>query len=814
MKMRYWLLLLSFLTILTGCNGSSGENDPAPDPSVASSLSLAIQDLQGNAKTSFDKTESINLVATIFDQYNNPMSNQRVDFTIDLGELSQSSKLTDSSGQALVSISNETLSIGAGTVNASLGSLTQSTSYEFINNDVNSTPASISTELLLNGNLVSQFKADQSVQVSTRLTDENNQPIVGEIITYTADIGTLNTLTALTDETGLASVTLSGADNIGAGVLTAIYNESESSSPTNRINYEVIAADAVIIDSSVRIGYFDDNNNFVEGKIKLSVNDNSISAGGTLGLSVDLVDSENNRISLPTPVTFTSSCVQNGQATIDETVFSIKGNAQATFEDVSCAGVSGTDDVIIASVTVNDVTNTADAEIEITGEQLGSIEFVSAEPTSIVLKGTGGQGKQETSTLTFKVKSNLGNDLAQQQVDFSLDTAVGGISLSKISGLTNSQGLIATQVSAGTVPTVVRVTAKATMEVDGNNIDVQTQSDLLSINTGLPEQRSMTLSASLFNPEADQYNGETSVITAQLADNFNNPVPDGTTVNFTTEGGVIEPSCTTTNGACSVTWTSANPRVDDHRITILATALGHESFFDTNGNNSFDSADGDAIVDANTSSGFGRHSAEPSGFIDMSEAWRDDNENRLHDTGETFLDYDESGTFSSPDEKFNGPQCIESACADEGNRAIHVRKSLMLAMSGSFANYTLSDNGTTFEDSDGTSNPVSSIADGGSQMFTFTFSDTANEVMPLGTIATVSASAGLLQGVTSYTVANGTNPFNAANLAEEDKKQPHILQFALINPIDGDPETAVLSISITTPKGHVTQVPLKSISLL
>ena len=55
------------------------------------------------------------------------------------------------------------------------------------------------------------------------------------------------------------------------------------------------------------------------------------------------------------------------------------------------------------------ITNTANAEIVISGENLGSIEFVSASPDSIVLKGTGGQGKQETSTywIIFRDKQGL-----------------------------------------------------------------------------------------------------------------------------------------------------------------------------------------------------------------------------------------------------------------------------------------------------------------------------------------------------------------------------------------------------------------------
>lgn len=38
------------------------------------------------------------------------------------------------------------------------------------------------------------------------------------------------------------------------------------------------------------------------------------------------------------------------------------------------------------------------------------------------------------------------------------------------------------------------------------------------------------------------------------------PVPDGTVVNFTTEGGSIPGSCVTQDGVCSVTFTAQDPR--------------------------------------------------------------------------------------------------------------------------------------------------------------------------------------------------------------------------------------------------------------
>ena len=69
------------------------------------------------------------------------------------------------------------------------------------------------------------------------------------------------------------------------------------------------------------------------------------------------------------------------------------------------------------------------------------------------------------------------------------------------------------------------------------------------------------------------------------ADHFNNPVPNGTAISFTTEGGAIDGSCLTDDGGCSVTWRSQRPRLPDGRFTILATAIGNESFLDSERNN-------------------------------------------------------------------------------------------------------------------------------------------------------------------------------------------------------------------------------------
>jgi hypothetical protein len=813
MKKLYLVLASLFTLILFGCNGHS--DDGAENlPQVVASIEFSLLDNEGNPKQSYAKNETIILQAKVMDANNAVIANKAVSFSASIGSLAITSKLTNSEGIAVVSVTNESLSLGAGSANAIIGDITAiAIDYEFVESDTIELPPSLTSLMTLNDDLVNQFKANQEVQITSTLVDSNGQGVANKIITFSADIGTLSTTSVLTDSQGIANVTLSSSDNgIGAGVLTSSYAFDENTNINSTFNYQILSADAVI-DSDIRLGYFDENNSFVEGMIELSIASKNISAGGTLGLSVDLVDENGNLIVTPVPVAFTSNCVQNGNASIDESVLSINGTATSTFADINCAGTTGTDDVLLASVAVNNITNSASETITIDGEQLGSIEFISAEPSSIVLKGTGGQNKQETSTLTFKVKSQLGNVLAQQEVNFALSTSVGGISLSRASGFTNSQGLVTTQVSAGTVPTAVRVTASANMDFNGEVVAVQSQSDLLSINTGLPEQRSMTIAASVLNPEADNISGEESNITVWLSDNFHNPVPDGTTVNFTTEGGNIEPSCSTVNGSCTVTWTSSDPRVADHRVTILATALGHETFFDTNGNNTFDDADGDPIVDIiefngdfTVDSGLGNRAAEPSGFLDMSEAWRDDNENSVYDNGETFIDFNGDGAFSAADSLFNGPQCQGANCAAEDVRNIHVRKALRLVMASSGAELILTNNdgSVIYQNSlTGDTAPLADVTNGGSQEFNFYFADTGtpNQTMPLGTTVDVSLSAGVLQGQTSLTVGNNSREgFSRMN-------------FFVIQETDSDPQTAVLNINITSPSGIVTSLS-RSIELL
>lgn len=669
------------------------------------SIAVLEQDCETEAQ-SFGTNEEICIRASLT-RGEEGVSNEIVSFSLssDLGTLDRSTALTDAQGNAEVSITNSNATIGAAAVTASYESLSSSLNYEYVAVDTTVTASpTVSVVLLRDGSPVSAFQAGDTIKAQATVRDSDDNAVVGGIVTFSIQ-GTGPVLTPtseLTGISGVAEVEISATESdLGAYSLQVqtTVNDIQISAAGN---FAVRSAGAVV-EGEIRFGHIDADGIFVEGIIGSSIADENgdvtISAGATTGFDVALVDENDDRITTPTPISFTSTCVANSQATIDETATTINGVASATFEDISCAGATGNSDQIVASVVINNETLTITRDLNIEPEGIGSISFVSATPDSLVLSGTGGQNSSSVSTLVFQVNGNLGNPLAQQEVSFSLNTQAGGLALDPAIGLTNSAGQVSTRVTAGTVPTPVRVTAEVNT---ADNTVIRTQSDLLTVNTGLPDQNSFTLSADTLNPEAFNISGQTVTVTARLADIYNNPVPNGTTVNFTTEYGSIEGSCKTgedvngdidptlaATGTCSVTWTSQNPRDDDdHRSTILATAIGHETLFDANGNNAYDDTDGSAIID-NTDSGFGVSQYGQTGFVDYSEAWVDYDEDGSRDEAEPFVDFNGDETFNGADGFFNGPQCNSDSGCDDNARSINIRRALTVILSSSEAYYRI-----------------------------------------------------------------------------------------------------------------------------
>ena len=293
----------------------------------------------------------------------------------------------------------------------------------------------------------------------------------------------------------------------------------------------------------------------------IGISNASLSAGGSTSLSVSLQQADGTLYTTSSTVTFNSPCVAQGLARINPAGDTVTTTGIATVTYVA-SGCSGTD-LITATAVLNGVTRTATGTVTVAQAAIGTIAFVSATPTNIALKGTGDPSRPEASTVVFKVLDAAGGPRAGANVTFALNTSVGGISLTPATAtaVSDAQGLVQIVVNAGTVSTSVKVTATVTSVTP----NISTQSSQLTVTTGIPTAASFSLAVACQNVEGLDLDGITTAVTARLADRFGNPVPDGTAVTVTAEGGAIQAQCTTAttpteSGVCSVNWRSSNPR--------------------------------------------------------------------------------------------------------------------------------------------------------------------------------------------------------------------------------------------------------------
>lgn len=808
---KLWLAtFLSFLLIACGGGGSisdTGGGDGGTPPTDTITVTAAITFSSSNSTIGIDTPATV--TANVKGSLSGAKAGKLVTFKLNNASLgtftpSTGTALTDAEGNATITLSTADIA-GAGTVTASVdtGESSEPVGFTMKGDGGSSTGGEAQVSLTLTDadgaptDTISSTKPGKLVATVSGISKT-------VIVTFNSSLGDLPIKTAITDANGKASVDIYAGSQPGAAEATASLSTGESGQKVF-----VIGASNVLMGTA--------EGDFVAGKASVSAS--TISAGGTATVSIKLQDDQGILFTEPVSVSFSSTCATKGQAELSSPITAVGGIATSTYLAKGCVG----DDNISVSADVGGKNLSATGTLNVLAADAGSIVFVSATPENISIKGTGGD---ESSTVKFKVLDTNGNPVANKAVSFTLNTSVGGLTLSPATATTNSQGIAQTVVTSGAVATTVRVTAS----IDGTNPLISSQSSVLVISTGKPDQDSFSLSAEVLNAEGWDIDGTEVKVTARLADAFNNPVPDGTAVYFTTEGGSIDPSCTTANGACTVVWRSQNARpggvtlidgsgamvrnptpvlVEDGgryygfygqkfggRATITATAVGEESFPDTNGNGRFDAAEMDAFLNGTDVSG---------ASYDLADAFVDHNEDGIFNpqqaggqTGgenEELVDFDVDGQFDVADGKYNGVLCSEPAhagCASSDAQSLFVRRSLVMVMSGSEAFATAADD-VVIDDRDGVSTGGSIDINGKSTAsVVFAISDLHNQQMPAGTVVRFTTSAGSIASTASYTWPSSN--YNGAR------------QFSVTVKGADQPESGVFSVTVTTPGGTATEV--------
>lgn len=344
--------------------------------------------------------------------------------------------------------------------------------------------------------------------------------------------------TALTDANGVATITMRAASLASGGAGSVTVTASIAGATVSGMgNYSVGA-------TTLAFG-------------PLTASPSSIQAYGSTVLSVDLLAGNSKYTEQQVNVTFSSACVAAGKATLATVAATNNGTVQTVYRDQGC----GNNDTITASAA--GVAKSATVQLAIAPPAAASVQFVLASPTdqAIVIRGQGGNGRTETASLRFKVVDIFNRPLPGAAVDFTSST--GLVTVNKGADTTDLNGEVITTVNSGTTATTFRV--KAALH---DNPAVYTWSDSIVVTSGLPVQRAFSLSAEKYNLDTTVESNPLKPAThlqAMIADQFGNPVPDGTPVVFQTNMGSVGSSskggCTTINGGCSVDFRMQDPRV-------------------------------------------------------------------------------------------------------------------------------------------------------------------------------------------------------------------------------------------------------------
>lgn len=481
------------------------------------------------------------------------------------------------------------------------------------------------------GAATTSISASGYTALKVTLKDPSGLPIASQVIDVSSDATKVifpEGGAGLTNSAGVAIVKIARASLLasGAGTLAVTFNYKVGSIAVYPDGTAPPTADKAI---TTYVGFQLSAANIT--LTNMDAGSTVLPAYGTRQISVQANVNGAPASSTPVQVSFSATCGQvspstastnsSGVAVVSYTATDASGAASSS---LGCSGKT----VEITASTIG--APVASRSLNIAAAPATNLSFVAVRPSMIFLDNSGGPTQ---AIAEFKLVNARGEALLGQDVVLTLKNQIVGILKASIGAVgnttavtvtTDANGKVSVPVFSGSVPNSVVINAALV-----SNPAVQTDSAILTIASGRAAQERVSLSLKELAIEGLNLDGTTTDVTLSLADRQGNPVPDGTAVNFVTEGGVmIPPVCYTGgtkdvttgmfsspgNSQCSVKIRSQSPRPTNGRVSILAYAAGEEDFVDLNFNNVYDTG-----VDT---------------FTDLGNSFRDDNENGSFDGGE------------------------------------------------------------------------------------------------------------------------------------------------------------------------------------
>ncbi len=454
--------------------------------------------------------------------------------------------------------------------------------------------------------VVTKITAGGGFQARAVVKDSDGAAVANKLVAFGIEGSTIATLTqdsALTDAAGIAMVPITPSSIAvgGAATLTATVGLNNNSGvlveEIGKTDFAVTAAGLLLS--------------------PISVASPNISSGGNTTLSVTANVNGAALTGTPVNVAFSVSCGRINGLDASSGGVSVTTNgsgvASAAYNSVGIDGSLCSGPVQISAFSAG--AQATAATIQIAAPVANAVAFMSASPAQIFVAGS---GATEQSLVIFKVLAASGTPLPNTSVVFSILTNPGGVGLNAagamgdVTATTDQAGQASVSVYSGTIPGPVKV--RATLASDAS---VFSESQNLTVASGPPSQRFMSLSMSTTNIEGWIEDGTPTQLTVRVADRQGNAVADGTVVNFTAEGGQVANSCATIMvnkiSSCSVDFVSQNPRPLGGRVSVLAYLAGTKDYDDNDNNNIYNAGDT---------------------LRQIGDAYRDDNENDIFDVTE------------------------------------------------------------------------------------------------------------------------------------------------------------------------------------
>jgi hypothetical protein len=524
-----------------------------------------------------DGASSTTITATLIAPSGTPSAaGTIVTLTTDLGRFTVSGAKTvtattsGDSGVVVVPFISESGVAGMATVIATAQEITQKVTIEL----VAVAPPTLTTQvagIVLGADATSLVAngTSSTLIIATLVTSTGDAAGDGITVTFTTDLGRFST-----DGAKTATATTDG----GTGsVLIQFGSEKDI------VGTATIVANVGGVAQSIQIALTGAGS---PATILLGADSTTISIFGTTGITAQILDGEGNPVTDGTAVFFTSSLVGTGVTLSDTTV---DGIATAIF---SAGTQSGVATVVATSGTVS-----ATVSITIASGPAGSLEFVSAVPTVIGVKGS---ALPQKSTLTFRIRDVNGNPVTDgTPVTFTLVSGVGGGETLEPVQVGTTAGLASTVLTSGTVSGPVRVQARVTV----GGVTLTSTSTNVSIAGGAPSGAHLGIAPAFRNIAGLVTQGIICPVVAIVGDRFGNPVPLNTAVSFLTNGGVVSPQGLTDELGNAFSLVKTGPptphvgtsmNLGDPRtglVTVIAVTQGEETFIDSNGNGLFDDDD-------------------------------------------------------------------------------------------------------------------------------------------------------------------------------------------------------------------------------